>query len=120
MNTKTLVIGASEHAARYSNRAILALLQKGHQVLALGKQKGQVKGVDIKTEISTDIDVDTVTLYINPKHQEQYEDFLIQLKPKRVIFNPGTENPQLQKKLESKGIDTLNACTLVLLATNQY
>lgn len=120
MKKRTLVIGASENAERYANRAIKALLQKGHEVIALGKQKGKVESVEIKTEVFTDLEVDTVTLYINPRHQKHYTAFLIELHPKRVIFNPGTENPELQNRLEKNGIETLNACTLVLLATNQY
>lgn len=120
INKITLVIGASEHPHRYSNKAIRALLQKQHQVMALGKQKGEVNGVEIVTELPTDIKIDTVTLYINPSVQKVYETFLIDLNPRRVIFNPGTENHTLQKQLEKSGIQTLNACTLVLLATNQY
>ncbi|MFO7744951.1 MAG: CoA-binding protein [Psychroflexus sp.] len=120
MKNKTLVIGASENLSRYSNKAIRALLQNNHDVIALGKKKGEVKGIEIQTEISTDEQVDTVTLYINPNHQKQYKNFLLDLDPERVIFNPGTENSELQKELKEAGIQTLNACTLVLLATNQY
>lgn len=120
MNKTTLVIGASEHSHRYSNKAIRALLQKQHQVVAIGKQTGEVNGVEIVTELPTDIKIDTVTLYINPTLQKAYETFLIELNPRRVIFNPGTENHTFQKQLEKSGIHTLNACTLVLLATNQY
>lgn len=120
MKNRTLVIGASENPARYANRAIKALLQKNHDVLAVGKQKGKVEDVEIKTEISTTTEIDTVTLYINSQIQEHYEDFLIELHPRRVIFNPGTENSKLQNQLEEHGIETLSACTLVLLATNQY
>lgn len=120
MKNKTLVIGASEHPVRYANKAIHALLQKGHDVIGLGKQKGQVESVEIQTEVSANLKVDTVTLYINPQHQKHYTTFLIELNPRRVIFNPGTENPDLQHQLDKAGIETLNACTLVLLATDQY
>lgn len=120
MKHKTLVIGASENPSRYAYSAIQALLQKGHSLIALGKQKGQVNSVEIKTEMPTTTKVDTVTLYINPQLQKKYEDFLIDLNPRRVIFNPGTENSDLQNRLENAGIETLNACTLVLLSTNQY
>ena len=120
MNKITLVIGASERQHRFSNKAIKALLQKQHQVMAIGKQSGEVNGVKIFTELPTDLEIDTVTLYINPSLQKIYERFLIELNPRRVIFNPGTENPILQKQLEEEGIETLNACTLVLLATNKY
>lgn len=120
MKTKTLVVGASEKTSRYSNQAIKALKQKDHDVIAIGKQKGLVEGIDILTEISAEEDIDTVTLYINPKIQKTYEDFLIDLAPRRVIFNPGTENPELENKLKGKNIETLHACTLILLGTNQY
>jgi len=120
MDYKTLVIGASEKRSRYANSAILALLEKQHDVKAVGKQKGHVSSVDIVTKPPKDSDIHTVTLYINPSLQKEYEDYLLQLKPKRVIFNPGTENPELQKKLKAAGIDALEACTLVLLATNKY
>jgi predicted CoA-binding protein len=120
MKDRTLVIGASENPKRYSYKAIIALLNKGYKVLAIGKRKGEVEGVRISTQISKIEKIDTVTLYINPSHQEEYESFLFKLKPNRVIFNPGTENPKLRKKLDQKGIKTLEACTLVLLASNQY
>lgn len=120
MKNKTLVIGASEDPARYSNRAIYALLQKGHEVLALGKEEGNVEDVKIETEIHTDIEVDTVTFYINPRIQKHYIPFLMELNPRRIIFNPGTENPDLENRLKEAGIEVLEACTLVLLATDQY
>jgi hypothetical protein len=120
MNNKTLVIGASEKSSRYANRAIHALLEKQHDVTAVGKRKGHVSGVEIETKPPKDTDIHTVTLYINPILQKEYEDYLLQLKPERVIFNPGTENPELQKKLKAAGIEALEACTLILLAANQY
>lgn len=95
-------------------------MQKNHDVIVLGKQKGKVEDIEIETEISTTTEIDTVTLYINSQIQKQYEGFLVDLNPRRVIFNPGTENSELQNRLEKNGIETLSACTLVLLATNQY
>jgi len=118
--SNTLVIGASENEARFSYKAIKALLKKNETVIALGKDSGQLDGVPIQTSISTDEKVDTATLYINPSIQTIYEEFLLELNPNRVIFNPGTENPVLEDKLKNAGITTLNACTLVLLAANQY
>jgi predicted CoA-binding protein len=120
MTNKTLVIGASENTSRYSNKAIKALQEQNHEVVALGKIKGNLDGVQILTEVSAQENIDTVTLYINPEIQKLYEDFLIDLKPRRVIFNPGSENPDLENKLKKANIETLNACTLVLLGTNQY
>ena len=117
---RTLVIGASENPHRYSHKAIRSLLKKGIDVVAIGKREGQVEHVNISTQVSEEENIDTVSLYINPNHQNAYEDILMDLKPKRVIFNPGTENPNLENKLKSKGIQTLKACTLVMLASNQY
>lgn len=120
MKNKSLVIGASEKQSRYSYKAIHALLENNYDVIALGKQKGEVNGVKIRTEISEDEDIDTATLYINPEIQKLYYNFLIELQPRRVIFNPGTENPELQNLLNEVGIITLNACTLILLGADQY
>jgi predicted CoA-binding protein len=117
---KTLVIGASENPARYSNKAINSLLDKGHEVLAIGNGKGKVAGVDYSSEKTMFANVDTVTLYINPKIQENYLDYIINLKPARLIFNPGTENEKLYNLAKVHGIEVLEACTLVMLATNQY
>lgn len=120
MSKKTLVMGASEHKNRYSNLATNTLSGKGHEVVAIGKQKGEINGVAIETEKKPFENVDTVTLYLNPDNQKQYYDYIISLNPKRVIFNPGAENEEFENLLESKGIKTQEACTLVLLSTGQY
>lgn len=120
MSKKTLVLGASEHTDRYSNLATNRLLQKGHEVVALGKMPGHINGVTIETEKKPFADVDTVTLYLNPGNQKQYYDYIVSLNPKRVIFNPGAENEELEELLEDKGIKAQEACTLVLLSTGQY
>lgn len=117
---KTLVIGASTKPDRYSYTAINRLLDKGHEVVALGAEEGKVRGVVIDTEKQIYDDVDTVSLYVNPMIQESYYDYITTLKPKRVIFNPGTENPEFMKMLEEAGIKSEVACTLVLLSTHQY
>ncbi len=117
---KTLVLGASLNPSRYSNLAINRLVNHGHIVEALGLKKGVVAGVDISTEKEDFENIDTVTLYLNPKWQEEYYDYIISLKPKRVIFNPGTENPEFYEMLGKNNIKTEVACTLVLLGTNQY
>ena len=120
MKNKTLVLGASENPERYSNRAILSLLNKGRAVVAIGKTGGSVKNVPISTQqVETD-DVDTVTLYLNPLHQKPYYDYILSLRPRRIIFNPGAENDELERLAAQKGIDVLEACTLVLLSTGQY
>ncbi len=117
---KTLVIGASENPERYSNKAIRALLAHNHEVLALGLKKGSVDGVSFHTEKEQFENIDTVTLYVGPQNQPEYYSYIIGLKPRRVIFNPGTENPEFIAKLKAAGIYPEIACTLVLLATGQY
>jgi|SRR5690606_2688152 len=120
MDKKTLVIGASTKPERYSNIAINRLVTYGHTVVAIGLKKGVVAGVELSTEKEAFKDVDTVTLYLNPKRQLEYYEYIISLKPKRVIFNPGTENPEFYKLLRKNQIEAEEACTLVLLGTNQY
>jgi predicted CoA-binding protein len=117
---KTLVIGASLNKARYSYLAIIKLLHFGNQVVAIGNIKGEVNGVEIITEKKKFSNIHTVTLYLNPKVQKEYYDYIISLHPKRVIFNPGTENPEFYQILKNHKIDYEVACTLVLLSTNQY
>ena len=117
---KTLVLGASLNLSRYSNLAINRLVSKGHKVEAIGLRKGEVAGVSISLEKEGFKGIDTITLYLNPKRQESFYDYIISLNPKRVIFNPGTENPELYELLRKNDIDYEVACTLVLLGTNQY
>lgn len=117
---KTLVIGASDNPSRYSFLAINKLRQHQHEVVAIGKKKATVAGVNITTEMEPVADIDTVTLYINPQLQTAYYNYILSLKPRRIIFNPGTENNELQELAAGKGIQTLEACTLVMLSTNQY
>ena len=117
---KTLVLGASLKPDRYSNFAIKRLLNSGYEVVAYGLKPGNVDGVRVATELLPFEDIHTITLYLSSKHQEPYYKYIISLNPKRVIFNPGTENPELFKILEENNIDYEIACTLVLLSTNQY
>ncbi len=117
---KTLVIGASDNPSRYSFLAINKLRQHQHEVVAIGNKKGTVAGVDITTEMEPVDDIDTVTLYINPRLQPAYYNYILSLKPRRIIFNPGTENAELQELAVDNGIQPLEACTLVMLSTNQY
>lgn len=116
----TLVLGASDNPARYSYLAIQRLKAHDQPVMAIGKREGTVSGVTIETEPRPSGEIDTVTLYLNPKHQESYYDYIISLHPRRIIFNPGAENPELEELAENNGIKTLEACTLVLLSTGQY
>lgn len=116
----TLVIGASAHQDRYSNMAINRLQLAGEPVVALGKQKGIVHNVEILTGEPELDNIDTVTLYINPTIQKKYYDYILSLKPRRIIFNPGAENPELEALARKNNIQPQNACTLVLLSTHQY
>lgn len=117
---KTVVLGASENPNRYSNKAVHALLAHGHEVVAIGRRVGVINQTPIITNTPDLKDVHTVTLYLNPENQKPYYDYILTLQPKRVIFNPGTENEELERKVASHGINTLEACTLVLLSTGQY
>ena len=120
MKKKTLVFGASLNTSRYSNTALHRLVAHGHEVVAFGLREGEVAGVRIDAELKPYDDIDTVTLYMNATRQEPFYDYLISLKPNRVIFNPGTENPEFFKLLHQEQIEFETACTLVLLGTNQY
>lgn len=117
---KTLVLGASTNKERYSYKAIHSLVDKSHQVVAIGAKVGIAFDIPIEKEKVAFHGIDTVTLYLNPKIQEDYYDYIVSLKPRRVIFNPGTENPEFYKILDKNNIESEVACTLVLLATNQY
>jgi len=120
MSKKTLVIGASLKSSRYSNMAINKLVTHKHEVVAIGLREGTVAGVNIDTELVPYASIDTVTLYLNPSRQEPYFNYIVNLNPKRVIFNPGTENPEFYKLLEQNNINVEVACTLVLLSIKQY
>ena len=117
---KTLVLGATDNPARYSFLAMNRLRASGHPVVALGLKQVQVGDVTIDTEKKPFEGVDTVTLYLNPQKQKEYYDYLLSLHPKRIIFNPGTENEELAEKARQEGIETMEACTLVLLTTGQF
>jgi len=117
---KTLIIGASENTERYANKAFHSLINHGHEVEMVGIKSGQIDAKPIYTGNPEFKEIDTVTLYVNPKNQEAYYDYILSLKPKRIIFNPGTENPDLENKAAQHGIQTIEACTLVLLSIGQY
>ncbi|GAA4023884.1 CoA-binding protein [Hymenobacter glaciei] len=120
VNKKTLVLGASDNPARYSFRAAHMLKNHGHDVVPVGIRKGEVAGMAIHTDRPQADDVDTVTLYIGPQNQPEWYDYILGLKPKRILFNPGTENPELERLAQQRGIRTEEACTLVLLSIGQY
>ncbi len=120
MIRKTLVLGASENSTRYSNIAIKRLTSIGVEVKALGRKKGTVEGVLIETNLIEFEDIHTITLYLSAKNQEEYYNYIIALKPQRVLFNPGTENLFLEQLLTENNIAFERACTLVLLSIGEY
>jgi predicted CoA-binding protein len=117
---KTLVLGASTNPSRYSYLAMDRLSAYRHPVVAIGLREGRVGSVNIVTGKPTIEDVDTITLYLNPTNQKPYYDYILSLKPKRIIFNPGTENDELEEMARKNGIKPMEACTLVMLGTGQY
>jgi predicted CoA-binding protein len=119
-NQITLVMGASEKIDRYSNKAIRMLRAYGFATVAMGLREGQVLDVPIVKHPIQNVKVDTVTLYLNPQNQQPHYQYLLSLEPRRIIFNPGTENPELIQLAKEKGIETIEACTLVMLSTHQY
>lgn len=119
MEKKTLVMGASTKEERYSNMAIRSLRKHGQPVVAVGLREAQVGDVNIVKEIPEGA-IDTVTMYLNDHNQAPWEQQLLDLKPKRIIFNPGAENREFAKRAEAAGIETIEACTLVMLNTGQF
>ena len=117
---KTLVLGASDNPSRYSYLAVQRLHSHGHPVVAIGKKITSVGDVEIGTEKKDLDNIDTVTLYLNPLRQKEYYDYILSLKPKRIIFNPGAENDELSNLAKKNNILPMEACTLVLLSTGQY
>ncbi|GAB3531864.1 CoA-binding protein [Pontibacter brevis] len=118
---KTVVLGASDNPARYAYKAVHRLQQHGYEVVPVGIKKGEVGGKKIIHDKSEPIeDVDTVTLYVGPQNQPSWYDYILNLKPKRIIFNPGTENREFEQMAEAANIETLHHCTLVMLATDNY
>jgi predicted CoA-binding protein len=117
---KTLVLGATTSEGRYANLASKRLVSKGHTIVNVGLRDGEVAGVPIEKPGEIHTDIDTITLYVGPGHQEKLYDYILKTNPKRIIFNPGTENAELRRMANEKGIKTENACTLVLLSVGEY
>jgi predicted CoA-binding protein len=117
---KTLVMGASDNPSRYSYLALNRLREHGHPVVAIGSHAASVAGVEIETSMKDYEQLDTVTMYLNPNNQKGYYNYLLSLKPRRIIFNPGAENPELEELARKNGIHVQEACTLVLLSTGQF
>jgi len=119
---KTVVVGASPNPSRYAYRASHMLSEYGHDIVPLSIKRGSVAGEEIKDlrqrpHIS---DIDTLTLYIGPQHHNQWMEYLLELSPRRIIFNPGTENPDFIAQAEAKGIEVVEGCTLVMLQSGVY
>ena len=120
MSKKTVIIGASDNPERYAYLAAISLLKHQHEIILLGKRSGIINGIEINKERPPINNVDTVTLYINPTHQPQWYNYIIELKPARVIFNPGAENPEFENLLKENNIEALEACTLVMLSVGTF
>ena len=117
---KTLVIGASPNPERFSHKAVKMLLSYNHEVFALGKRSGKIKGLEIlkgKPELDG---IDTVSLYLGAKNQREYYEYILLIKPRRIIFNPGTENQEFMDMAEERGIEVIPGCTLVMLRVGNY
>ncbi len=117
---RTLVLGASCKENRFSYLAIKSLVNRKVEVVAIGARTGIVEGVTISTHKVEAENIHTVTLYLNPKNQTDYIDYIIALKPRRIIFNPGTENPELLTKARENGIEVTFNCTLVMLNNGSF
>jgi uncharacterized protein len=120
MKKKTVIIGASENPERYAFMAAHRLVKYGHPIVNLGKKEGTVAGEPIHTNKPALEEVDTVTLYVNPTHQKEWYAYILALQPKRIIFNPNTENNDLEQLAREKGIETVEGCTLVMLGSGQF
>ncbi len=117
----TLILGASDNPERYANKAQKQLLSHGHQVILINPKGGTINGIECLTSLEqVKTPIDTVTIYIRPEILEPQKQFVVQLKPRRIIFNPGTESKQLQDFFAQNGIEVIEACTLVLLSLGTY
>lgn len=117
---KTLIIGASANPARYANIAANRLVSAGHEIVNIGVSRGEAAGTPIHRAGETEENVDTITLYIGPHRQPEYYGYILKTKPRRIIFNPGTENTELRTLAEESGIEATEACTLVMLSTGEF
>ncbi|MEP7258945.1 MAG: CoA-binding protein [Flavitalea sp.] len=120
ISKKTLILGASSNPERYSFLALNKLRKFNHPVEAIGKKEEKIADVTVLTEKKPLRDIDTITIYLSPANQKEYYDYILSLHPKRIIFNPGAENEELEILAEKNGIEPIEACTLVLLSTGQY
>ncbi len=119
-NKKTLILGATTNPGRYAYLAAHRLVAAGHDIVNIGIKNGESAGAEIQRAGEVFPDIDTVTLYIGPQRQPEYYDYILETQPKRIIFNPGTENTELEALAKQQGIEVVRACTLVMLSTGQY
>ncbi len=117
---KMLVLAAATNPSRFSHKAVKSLVRNGYEVMAVGFRPGFIDDVEILTGMPEISDVDTVLLYMGEKRQREYYDYLYGLKPRRVIFNPGTKNPELRRLLKKKGIESLEDCALIMLSSGTF
>lgn len=117
---RTVVLGASANPDRYAYQAFMQLRAKGHEPLPVGVRAGKIEETDILLGMPVLEDVDTVTLYVNPERQRDYYDYILGLSPKRIIFNPGTENAEFARMARERGIEVVIGCTLVMLTLNNF
>lgn len=117
---KTIVLGATPDDSRYAYLASNKLVKFGHEIINVGIKTGEVAGVAIEKPEHLHSDVDTITLYVGSRNQQSLYDYILNTNPKRIIFNPGTENPELEQMAQQKGIETVMGCTLVMLSTGEY
>jgi len=120
MKKKTLILGATTNPERYAYLAAQRLTQHGHPIVNVGIKSGEVAGVPIEQPETIHPDIDTLTLYVGTANQQAYYNYILKTNPKRIIFNPGTENPELEALAKEKGMEAIAACTLVMLSTGQY
>ena len=119
-NKKTLILGATPNEGRYANLAANRLVKHGHAIVNVGLRTGEVAGAPIEKPVIIHDDIDTITLYVGPQNQQGLYDYILKTHPRRIIFNPGTENSELRRMANENGITTDYACTLVLLSIGQY
>ena len=117
---KTVVIGASTKADRYSNQCVQLLREHNIETIAIGNKEGVITDVTIQKGFPLEKKVKTIAVYLSPKNQEAYYEYMINLQPERILFPPGTENPDFYKKANAHGIETEEACPLVMLKTGTY
>jgi predicted CoA-binding protein len=119
---KTVIIGATTNPGRYAYLAARMLKEYNHEIVPVGIKDGAVFGEEILNIFQRPAvkDVHTVTLYIGPQRQPEHVDYILSLQPKRIIFNPGTENEEFIRRAKEQGVETLEACTLVMLRSLQY